>query len=201
MTFFTTFLLTFLVVLTPVSVFANDQELYDPQISKNLVYVRFVNGGQADIRPSLNGKKYPMLLSGNVSAYYPADISTIKIGSYFSENVEGGDFYTLVLDEPVWLVQDLKSTDRSKAVLAFYNLSEQDGVSLIANDNVKVFENTQGESHHARLINGAKITLSVFHHGEIVTEEDIVIERYNHYGVFYDGRSLQIVQAKIDHNR
>jgi alginate O-acetyltransferase complex protein AlgF len=183
------------------SALANDEALYDPAISDDLVYIRILNHTEVETKPALNGKKYPNLKVGQLSPYYPHNISTIKIESDFSKNVEKGSFYTLILDKPIWLVKDFQATDRRKAVLAFYNLSDQDGLSLKANKDIKIFENLGNKSHQARFINEAKIDLFVEENNEIKAKlEDIIIERRNHYSVIYDGQSLHVEKASIYHN-
>lgn len=158
-----------------------------------------MNNHKGAIKPKLNSREYKALQSNQVSPYYPNDISTIKMEPNFSQDIEKGNFYTLVVGDDVRVIKDMKSEDRTKAVIAFYNLSDKENLLLRANSQINIFENVKAKSNASRKINAAKVKFSIMREGQALTElDDFIIERGNHYGVFYSGGEANIIKARID---
>ncbi len=195
------FLILSIFIVTPV--LANDEGLYDDLISDQYSYIRIYNKTNDMIKPTLNSAQYPELSSGNMSPYYPEEVSTINIGSDFSEKVKTGKFYTLVFDENIFLFEDERSENKTKAVLSFYNLSKREGLKLKANNSISVFEGIEAYSYRSREINSAKVDLQIVTDDDVTIDalENIILERNSHYSVVYDGEKTNIFEAKIDHKQ
>lgn len=189
-----------LIFLFPTSGFANDEDLYDPKVNNKKAYIRIYNNIDDEQKPSLNGYKYPQLSKQSLSPYYPQNISKIKIQPDFSYDVEKGGFYSVILDEPVWVIEDTRPENKAKAIIAFYNLSNKDNLNLVANNSFPIFEDIEKRSGVDREINAAKINLAVIIEGEVLSQlNDVILERNNHYTVIYDGKGIQFITATIDH--
>lgn len=190
-----------------VPVFADtDSGLYNPKISAEDHFVRFINNTDAALSPSLNAQKYRELRPHQTSPYFLIKSDEIKFSDEnydFTGEIEQGGFYTLVIGAPMKLLPDQRVTDRTKAVIAFYNLSPLENISLKAKEGkVTVFENLEPITMQARDINATKIDMSIFNGAEKITAlPDIILERGQHYSVIFDGTSAHIVPAEIDFNQ
>jgi hypothetical protein len=182
-----------------------DSGLYGPKISKEASFIRFVNLESDLISPQINNHKFPDLGVGEVSLYYEVKKTKINFSTQkktFTENILQGQFYTLVVTDKPKLIKDNKSKDRTKAVIAFYNLSERNSLTLKVNNKINVFSDVTAMSMEARDINAAKINLNIINGTEeFATVPDVILERGHHYSIIFDGKSAQFVQARIDHQK
>lgn len=153
------------------------------------------------IAPKLNDREYSVLEQGKVSSYYPNDILAIKVKPDFSTDVEKGNFYSLIIDADIWSVKDIRSENKSKAVIAFYNLSDKNDLLLKANEKIKIFDDVDSKSHDSREINAAKVHFEIVKDGQVLAQVDeLIIERGNHYSVLYNGDGVETVKASLDFN-
>ena len=183
----------------------SDIGLYDDKISKDMSFVRFVNLVNIDINPKVNDHKFPVLNAHEVSPYYLLKKDKMEFiygDKELIQDIDNGQFYTLIISDNPFFIKDKKNTDRTKAVIAFYNLSDRDNVSLKANNKIDIFSNVGRKSMDARDINSTKLSLQVMGDIEVIGEiTDVILERNQHYSVFFDGHNTQFIQSKIKHDK
>lgn len=183
-----------------------DAGLYDPKAPEGSAFVRFLNLEEKEIVPKVNGKKYKRLQEGQVSAYFvvPEGAVGIVMGEQnIQEDVVSGQFYTMVHYDTDFLLQDTANTNRSKAVIAFYNLSDDPDLTLKARGGtVNVLEHVESNATKARDMNAVKIDFSIYRGEEnVLSFAEEVIERGNHYSIFYDGEKAQFITATTNTRR
>lgn len=195
------------IVLMPHGVWADqDAGLYDPQAPEGSAFVRFLNLEEQDIVPKVENKKYKRLGEGQVSVYFivPEGAVEIVMGEQDVQgNIVSGAFYTAVHHETGFLLQDTANANRSKAVIAFYNLSDNPDLTLKARGGtVNVLEHVKKNATKARDMNAVKIDFSIYSGEEnILSLAEEVIERGNHYSIFYDGEKVQFITATTNTRR
>lgn len=163
------------------SVVANDDDitLYAAPLSENQSYLRIFEGG-------------------TLSNYAAYDLSKIKDLTK-ETNLSEGQYYTFISGENSLIILDDKVENKTKAVLAFYNISDAENLSLKADGNVNVFNHISSYSMVSREINASKISLQTYDGNNILdTIESVIIERQNHYSVLYDGNEMHFFQADIE---
>ena len=193
-------LLTFLavIVMCPAVWADEDAGLYDPVAPEGSAFVRFFNLTGGDITPKANGKAYNPLGKGEVSPYFVVPEGAIISGD-IKEDALAGEFYTVINPKNIW-IQDMPNTNRAKATIALYNLSDQPMLMLKAKDGeVMVLDDVKKDSAKARDMNAVKIDFSIYNGDEhLLTLPSQVIERGNHYSIFYDGVTADFVTAKTN---
>lgn len=191
-------------LLTTSVVQAQDDGLYAPKAPEGSAFIRFVNIGSDAVKITAHKKDYGDVGSMQASPYYVVPQGDVK---FSVNNIEGqqavvaGNYYTVV--DHASVIQDKANTDRTKATLAFYNLTEGDVLTLKAkNGTVAVLDNVSAGNSTARNINPVKIDLSVHKDGiDVMAVEPFIMERGNHYSVFYNGKDAFVVTATVDTTR
>lgn len=183
-----------------------DEGLYDPVAPEGSAFVRFVNGDEDTVKASVNEKKHYGVNPFTATPYYvvKAGDVTLSINDKSAEQaIEEGSFYTVVEMEDVVVIQDAANDNRAKATVALYNLEDHGAVSLKAKEGtVTVIEAVEKGQNNARDINPVKIDLSITQDGDTsVALKPIILERGNHYSVFYSGGDTFIVRAETDTTR
>lgn len=195
-------LLSFLIVLTACkdSRADSDAGLYDPVAPAGSSFVRFLNLEDQSVVPKIGKKKYKALDQGQVSAYFPVPEGSVTIrfaGKELPSDLVAGDFYTAINGGAPFLIKDDANLNRSKVTIAFYNLSDIKILSLkVRGGSVEVLKDVQSNKMSAREMNAVKIDFSIFD-GEtnLISLDETVLERGNHYSIIYDGKTVQMVTA------
>lgn len=179
----------------------SDIGLYDPVAPEGSAFVRFINVAQQEVAPQIADKKFDPLKYGQVSSYFVVPEGEVEIFAggkkAIKYNVIAGLFYTAVHGKKDFVIEDFSSTNRSKATIGFYNLSDKDTLTLKAkNDKVTVLKNVKKGNMAARNMNAVKIDFSIFEGKKrLKSLDEEVIERGNHYDIIYDGSRAQMVTA------
>lgn len=148
--------------------------------------------GNAFIRLFQDGEVTPY------KPYTPKQAQKIFDQSGLDQTPVLGSFYTILEGKNQKIFIDQRSDNRTKAIIAFYNDSEKDGVSLKVGDQ-SVFDSIVSLSSDSREINASKIVFDIYHgQNKIVQTEEVIIERQNHYSVIFNGESAKVVKAIID---
>lgn len=197
---------------------ATDEGLYTPQAPEGSAFVRFVNMTEADVNIAMDSKMFEPLSSLKASPYYVTQESKVELtigDEILKEFIEPEKYYTVSITEDhndshiiqnnllnTYVMEDEKNTDRSKATISFYNFQHDGTASLKAKQGqVYVFEEVRADENTTRDVNPIKIDLSV-HVGnsreDFVTVEPFIMERGNHYSVFYDGHNAFYSAATVD---
>jgi alginate O-acetyltransferase complex protein AlgF len=146
---------------------AEDEGLYDPAPPSGSAFVRFVNADDAPAQPEAKGKKHARISTGVISPYYPvaAGQTDLKLGeSTASQDIEEGAFYTAILkDAGLTIVKDQSPENPAKAVLAFYNLTDKEELSLKTDDGkVEIIPATGAGESGYREVNGVEIKAAAY---------------------------------------
>ena len=101
----------------------------------------------------------------------------------------------------VW-IEDTVSDNRAKATMALYNLSGKGPLTLKAKEGaVTVFDGVETKAMKARDMNPVKVDFSIYAGEEnLQTIEPFIIERGNHYGILFDGKSASVDNCKNRYN-
>lgn len=207
-------IVAFVVLLAclPVSVWAADEGLYDPVAPESSAFVRFIHAAPAGeaIIPQANGKHYTTLSFKDVSPYVvvpQGEAGFVLNGFQAKAPLVAGQSYSVVLrPDTVLVLHDGRLDTDAKALISFYNLTTQNGLSLqTAGENaVMIFEDVASGENATRDINPVKLAVDVVKDGAVVASpEPIMLERKNAYSVIAftnaDGAVEVIsVRAKTD---
>lgn len=166
-----------------------DDGLYDPVAPKGSAFVRFFNTTDKETAFSVHGKKYDNVDGMELSPYYVqknGDVD-ISVGAGKAlQKLEEGQFYTaFVTDGAVKVLKDQSLQSRAKALVVFYNLTQQDKLALkTADGKVEVIAPQAKNTAAGREMNGVKVSFAVF--SDVVSKAvlpDVVLERGKAYAV------------------
>ncbi|MDB5477780.1 MAG: hypothetical protein JWM96_275 [Alphaproteobacteria bacterium] len=194
-----------------VSVRAEDEGLYDPVPPPGSAFVRFVNA-QSDakeLKPAIHGKEYNAIKQGEVGPYVPAkkgDESFKFGGAEAKESLEEGTSYTVILKGGALAVlKDEAIANQAKAMIAFYNLSSVENLSLKTDDGkVAIIPPVATGKSGYREINAVKVNLAVYNgDAKAADVAPIALRRREPTAVVAMDKeggtvATQIVQAKTD---
>lgn len=180
-----------------------DEGLYDPVPPEGSAFVRFVNLSNKEVLPRINNKKYDLLKKSDVSAYFvsPEGKTEFSLGEIEEKkDIVSGNFYTVIYQDNLSLLQDRANKNRSKATVAFYNFSSYSIVTLKARSgSVDVLTDVEENKTQSRDMNAVKIDFSLYADDQKILDlEDEVIERGNHYSIIYDGQEARFITATTD---
>lgn len=162
------YIMTILAMFSPVAAQANqDDGLYDPVAPAGSAFVRFINAETTEKDATIRGKSYDDVASGKVSAYFPVKAENAEIalgGVKATEKLEQGGYYTVVSKGgSLAVLKDQKIENPSKAVVALYNLSGKDNLSIKTEDGkIEVVAPASAGKSAYREINGVPVKLAVF---------------------------------------
>lgn len=163
-------------------VLAQDSDLYQHIDFEGKAFIRFFQDGE--VTP--------------YKPYTPKQAQNFFDQSGLDQTVVLGNFYTILQGKNQTVFIDQRSDNRTKAVIAFYNVSEKDGVSLKVGDQ-SVFDSIASLSSDSREINASKIAFDIYQgQNKIAQTEEVIIERQNHYSIIFNGESAKVVKATID---
>ena len=177
-----------------------DFGLYDPVAPDGSAFVRFINMTDDEVTPQLNRKKFDALTNNQVSDYFVVPKGPVRffVGDQKADHdIVAGKFYTVVNSKNIVVLEDIANNNRSKATIAFYNFSGISSLTLKAKGGaVNVLQDVESDSTKARDMNAVKIDFSIYNGEEFLVElSEEIIERGNHYSIFYDGTAAQFVTA------
>lgn len=166
--------------------------LYDPAPPANSAFVRLFNDNTAPTDATLDTKTFkggshnatPYLVIPEGSRAFAAG----KVSASFA--IKAGKFYTIVLGQgQAVLMEDLNNTNRTKSLVALYNLTDGSALSLkTADGKTNVLEGVVNNTNKAIIVNGVKIAFGVFGDGKsLSTLPETQLERGAAYSVFVTG--------------
>ncbi len=147
---------------------AQDEGLYDPVAPEGSAFVRLINAGTKEdgVIPTIRGKAYGNVSYDKVGAYVPlkegaADITARDAKA--SETLASGAYYTAVLNgDALTVLKDEAVKDQSKALIAFYNLSDKKLSLKTADGKIEVVAATDTGKSGFREINPLAIQLALY---------------------------------------
>lgn len=154
----------------PVPALAQDQGLYDPLPPEGSAFVRFMSEYETtgSNQAKANGKGYDYLNFKQVSSYYVVPQGPVKaeVGAASADfNAESGQFYTVVFNDAgqLEIKTDPKNENQAKSQVIFYNLSDNDDLSLkTADGSVEVVPPLAPGEVADKEINPVKVSLAVY---------------------------------------
>jgi alginate O-acetyltransferase complex protein AlgF len=185
-----------------------DDGLYDPVAPEGSAFVRFIGHGGAE-KPSINGKSYESVEALKATAYYVAhegQIEAVLGAAKVKSPVKAGKFYSAVVsDKALVLLEDPVLTNKAKAQIVFYNLSDAAKLSLKTADDKKIgiVEGVGQNKNDVREINPVSVNLAVYDGDKKIADlGSVALERGQSYGVIAAGKAgavkAAVVQAKTD---
>lgn len=187
------------VTLTVAGLAYAEEDLYDPAPPADAAFVRAVHAsaGAGAVTPDLGGKSVASVSYGEVSTYVvvPMGQRSMELGTGTSAdlNVSAGSFYTVALGSGgVVSLEDPINNNLAKALLVFYNLSDQP-VSLRTADGGTTIVDTiaPGELGH-RAVNPIEVALAAWGDSGAITSFDALqLERGAAYSVFVLGSGAE----------
>ncbi|HPF47903.1 MAG TPA: alginate O-acetyltransferase AlgF [Emcibacteraceae bacterium] len=184
----------------------SDVGLYDPVAPAGSAFVRFINLEEGAVTPKAGKKSYGALSQGQISDYFviPQGHVSIDMGGHAAEEeFQADNYYTAINKGDVIFLRDQANTDRSKATIALYNLSDIPALTLKAREgSVDVLKDVAKDETAARDMNAVKIDFSIYNGDQkLKSLDEEVIERGNHYSIIYDGQTAEMVAAKTNTRR
>ena len=139
------------------------------------------------------GSAFVRTLNNHITPYVPLPAS---------EEYKEGQFYTLYKHR---IFADPLATNRAKALVVFYNLTDIQNLSLkTADGSIAIVENVGALKNDSREINAVRIGFSVHdENGEVASLEEKALDRGSSYSVFAfdEGEekvSLVFIRAETD---
>jgi alginate O-acetyltransferase complex protein AlgF len=185
--------------LTVAGLASAEEDLYDPAPPADAAFVRAVHAsaGAGAVTPDLGGKAVASVSYGEVSTYVvvPMGQRSMALGAVAAAdlNVSAGSFYTVALGSGgVVTLEDPINNNLAKALLVFYNLSDQP-VSLRTADGGTTIVDAiaPGEQGH-RAVNPIEVALAAWGDGGAITSFDTMqLERGAAYSVFVLGSGAE----------
>lgn len=211
MTFSKTFSVRLLIVLFSLFLIACNEEtqagadegLYAPKAPENAAFIRVLNVGSETVTAKAGDKDYGAVAPLSASSYYffTKDNADITVGDKTAkQSLKAGAYYTAIIGNDLKVIEDTASTNPAKAILAFYNHSNNI-VSVKAKENTaSIFNEVAAGDMTAREINPVKVdlTLNITGNDTPMPTQEIIMERENHYGVVYNGEKVFVVTAIVD---
>lgn len=175
------------------TVHAGEGALYAAEAPDGAAFIRVVNADASGslAQAEIGGKTIKEVepLSASPYIYLPAGTYQLEVaGKATPVQMDKNEFYTaVVLDSgETKVLKDVAFDNPRKALLSFYNLTEEGGVSLkTADGKVAVIESVDAISVDNREINAVKIMLGAFQSGEpLAKTPQISLQRGKVFSVF-----------------
>jgi|GEM_PF-3338476 len=174
-----------LLLLTPtLSIAAEDAGLYPDAPPADVAFVRVVNTSDAMVNDiTLSGISLGDVDPKSVTEYavLTQGDAEIKIGdASFNQTLVAGDYYTAsMVGENLTILNDHKIDTPTKAVIALYNFSDIENISLVSTThNADIFKDVSSGQKDARDINAVSIGIAVKNGDAIIAEmADVKLER------------------------
>ncbi|HET8801223.1 MAG TPA: alginate O-acetyltransferase AlgF [Marinobacter sp.] len=172
---------------------AGEGALYAAEAPDGAAFVRVVNADASGslVQAEIGGKviKEVEPLAASPYIYLPAGTYQLEVaGQSTPMTMKKGEFYTaVVLDSgETKVLKDVAFDNPRKALLSFYNLTDDGGVSLkTADGKVAVIDPVDSLDVANREINAVKIALGAFHSGEALAKSaQISLQRGKVFSVF-----------------
>ena len=172
---------------------AGEGALYAAEAPDGAAFVRVVNADASGslVQAEIGGKviKEVEPLAASPYIYLPAGTYQLEVaGQSTPMTMKKGEFYTaVVLDSgETKVLKDVAFDNPRKALLSFYNLTDDGGVSLkTADGKVAVIDPVESLDVANREINAVKIALGAFHSGEALAKSaQISLQRGKVFSVF-----------------
>lgn len=181
------------------------QELYGAPPPPNSAFLRVVYAGAAVGAVAVADQQV------EVSGSSASDYVVVPAGSV---SVAGGDvtleaqkFYTLVLLEggAQVLMADLAEVNKAKAVLEFFNFTDNEVDLVVAPGGPVVFEDVAPESSAARDVNPSKVAFElVGASGTVGTSAEVTLDRGSVYSIMAipagDTTEIAVVKNAVSQN-
>ena len=149
--------------------------LYGPEAPRDVSYVRIINArpGEA-ITPVVAGEELQPLGFAQVSSYRqlpPGRHSLTAAGVDLEVTTEAESFMTIaLLPDEIVTIADTPLRDISRGLLALYNLTQDEILTLATADGTEVISEVPPHEAAARTISEAEVELVVLSGGEPVDE-------------------------------
>lgn len=167
--------------------------LYDPAPPANSAYVRAFNLDASSTELTVEKKNYGKLNTLSASAYLivPEGKQNALVNKASqSLSFSAGKYYTLLLQGgKVQVMEDESNTNRAKALITLYNLTDSKNVGLkTADGKATVFKDVEIGKSKSQAVNGIKVALSVVNGNDTLqTFKETQLERGAAYSVFVTG--------------
>lgn len=166
-----------------------DAGLYDPVAPAGSAFIRFYSSNDMETITA-KGKTFPNLKAYDVSSYYVVKAGEkvkITAGKGTIESpLTAGSFYTVLAGNTPLVLQDGNNADKTKCLINLYNLTGEDGLSLVTADkNIAVIDSVKTNATGSRAINPLKLAFAVTQNGkQVKVLDEKVLERGQSYSVF-----------------
>ncbi|UZE96306.1 alginate O-acetyltransferase AlgF [Alkalimarinus alittae] len=178
-------------LLTTLNVNADDEALYGPKAPPGSAFIRIFNSSQAAMLTASIGSK-TLTAEGVYSAseyqFLPAGEYTLNLKQSQQPLVlEAGHYYTAYLNKSgaISTIEGQAFSQRKKALIAFYNLT--DAPLTLKTDNGKgtVIKGVDSNNSGFREVNAVKISLAVFNEQKkIASASPIALKRGEIFNLF-----------------
>ncbi|WP_034345584.1 alginate O-acetyltransferase AlgF [Deinococcus misasensis] len=185
--------LLWLVLSLSISQVHAQEALYDPAPPANSAYVRAFNLDASSTELTVEKKNYGKLNTLSASAYLiiPDGKQNVLVNKASqSLSFSAGKYYTLLLQGgKVQVMEDESNTNRAKALITLYNLTDSKNVGLkTADGKATVFKDVEIGKSKSQAVNGIKVALSVVNGSDILQAfKETQLERGAAYSVFVTG--------------
>lgn len=176
---------------------AAQEGLYDPAPPANSAYVRAFNLDSSSNGLTVDRKDFGKINPLAASAYLilPEGRHNAVVNKD-SQSVQftAGKYYTLLLKgEKIQVLEDDRNTNRAKALITLYNLTDTRNITLrTADGKATVFKEVEIGQNKSQAVNGIKVALSVLNGSAVVQAfKETQLERGASYSVFVVGNKGQ----------
>lgn len=182
---------------------AGEGGLYDPAPPPGSAYLRLINVGDAPAELKLGGKPFVTAPAGAASAYIvtPQGSKALDVkGRSETVQLEAGKFYSYVVPGKAALIVDPALSNRAKAMVRLYNLTDRAELSLkTADGKVALIEGVATATAADRLVNEAKLALGVYAGPDkLASTPDVSIRRGAAYSVLAYGSAGKVKTAWVE---
>jgi alginate O-acetyltransferase complex protein AlgF len=186
--------LCLLFILFVSSVLAQDEGLYAPAPPADAAFVRIVHAVESApaVSPTVGDTNYDEVSFAQSSPYkvVTQGTRTVTLGDNSQDlEVVAGKFYTLAITASgITIIEDASSSNRAKALLSLYNLSDLPNVDLkTADGKTDVLTGVTPGTQKSIEVNGITVDLAALSDTEIQAFPGIKLERGAAYSVMVLG--------------
>ena len=177
--------------------------LYDPAPPAGSAYLRLINVGDGPASLNLGGQPFVTAGAGTASAYVvtPQGSKALEVkGRSETVQLDAGKFYSLVVPGKGAPIVDPLLSNRAKALVRLYNLTDRPELSLkTADGKVALVDAVAAGQAADRQVNGAKLSLGVYAGTEkLAVTPDVVIQRGAAYSVLAYGSGGKVKLAWVE---
>jgi alginate O-acetyltransferase complex protein AlgF len=176
---------------------ATAQLLYDPEPPANTSFIRVVNATNSAQKIEIGNRQFDTIQPSFVTPYHLTPegkqvmvFASRKVNLKFSAQ----KYYTIIAREGAPLVFEDATSDKTKAIISLYNLSQLKAVSLKTDDNkITVIADTNPSTVKSQAVNAIKIGFLVTQNTKKLTEFPTTqLERGMSYSTFVFGPTKAI---------